>query len=60
MENSKFIDALRKQNNMEIKQIKVIRQYEVIRRERTHFNAVIEVDLDSFPNLIERTRVNIG
>ena len=37
MEDSKFIDALRNQNNLEIKQIKVIRQYEVKRTERTHF-----------------------
>ena len=31
MEDSKFIDALRNQNNLEIKQIKVIRQFEVKR-----------------------------
>ena len=60
MEDSNFVDALRNQNNLEIKQIKVIRQYEVKRRASTHFNAVIEVDLDSFPNLISRGKVNIG
>ena len=32
MEDSNFVDALRNQNNLEIKQLKVIRQYEVKRR----------------------------
>lgn len=53
--------AIQKQNPMfSLKTIKVVRQYQVKRGNRTYFNAIVEVDTEAFPKIISWGKLNVG
>ena len=53
--------AIKSQNNIvNIKFIKIVRQYQVKRGDKTYFNAIIELDSESFAFILSNGKLNIG
>ena len=61
MDETKFLDAVKKQNvDLGINILKLVRLFEVKKNERSYFNAIIEVNAEAFPKIINTGKMNIG
>ena len=61
MEENKFLDAVKKQNlELGINYLKLVRYFEVRKNEKSHFNAIIEVNTEAFSKIINIGKMNIG
>lgn len=61
MEDANLSSAIQKQNNeFNISSIKIIRQYQVKRGERSYYNAIIEVNIEAFSKILSCGKLNIG
>lgn len=60
-EDEEIIEKLKRQNShMEISEMKIVKVYAVKKYNREVFNAVIEVDKETFPKIISTGKVCIG
>ncbi|XP_036329789.1 uncharacterized protein LOC118741922 [Rhagoletis pomonella] len=59
--NDELIECLKKQNQcLEKGEVKIIRQYNVKNKNNSYYNAIIEVDEESFNNTLKCDKLNIG
>lgn len=60
-EDKEIVEKLKKQNQcIESAEIKIINKYETTKKNKTTYNAILNVDSDSYKKIIEERKLNIG